>query len=195
MLARRLVTGTSLPIFNTGSEIIQGSDRILDWTGVVDGDDAIEQRFERRIGPLVRQYIYSGVLNDTGTEIREVLMDGVNQMQATAGRLMWPVTRRVMIASMDCRACLTPKLQDELGVELDWFEMRLQARNYLVGRQLGRADITAASLLAPLARPESLPLYRRLQLPSVVERQLADWVDRPSMRWVRRTYDLHRRKT
>ena len=33
-LAKRLMAGTGLPILDTGAEIIQGSDRILDWTGL-----------------------------------------------------------------------------------------------------------------------------------------------------------------
>ena len=57
LLARRLAPATTLPILDVGTEIIQGSDRILDWTGIKGGNPDLEERFESRIGVLVRQFI------------------------------------------------------------------------------------------------------------------------------------------
>src|SRR6185369_14117173 len=65
-------------------------------------------------------------------------------------RLMWPVTRRLMIAGMNARPVLVEQVERQLGAELDWFDRRLDGRRHLVGDRLGRADITAASLLGPL---------------------------------------------
>jgi glutathione S-transferase len=47
LLARRLASATTLPILDGGTEIIQGSDRILDWTGLKGGNPEIEERFQR----------------------------------------------------------------------------------------------------------------------------------------------------
>jgi glutathione S-transferase len=191
-LAKRLAPATSLPILDTGSAVIQGSGTILDWTGLAGGDPDVEQRFERRIGPLVRRYIYSATLHDLRSGIREVLFDGVPARQKALGTLIWPVTRRLMRAGMNTRPELVPSLERELEAELDWFEARLGSRDHLVGDGLGRADITAASLLAPLARPEACPLYRKPVLPSAVEATVRRWSERPSMRWVVQTYAEHR---
>jgi glutathione S-transferase len=193
-LAKRLAPATSLPILDTGSAVIQGSGTVLDWTGLAGGDPDLEGRFEQRIGPLVRRYIYSATLHNRRSGIRELLLDGVPATQKVLGTLMWPVTRRLMRAGMNTRPELVPRLERELEAELDWFEARLGSRDHLDGDGLGRADITAASLLAPLARPEACPLYRRARLPSAVEATVRRWSERPSMRWVMQTYAEHRNR-
>lgn len=96
-LAWHLASRTTLPILDTGTEIIQGSDRILDWAEFCGEDPDLERHFERRIGPLVRRYIYSAVLHDPASNIRDLLLDGVVEPQARIGRFLWPVTRRLMI--------------------------------------------------------------------------------------------------
>src|SRR3712207_4102861 len=164
-LAKRLAPATTLPILDTGREVIQGSGRILDWTGMPGGDAEVEDRFERRIGVLVRQYIYAATLGDAASGVRAALFDGVTAAQARVGRLLWPVTRLLMIAGMNARPSLVGELEGRLGAELDWFDGRIDGRPHLVGDRLGRADITAASLLAPLTRPAALPLYRQVLLP------------------------------
>src|SRR3712207_4210842 len=77
-LARRLAPATTLPILDTGREILQGSGSILDWARVEDGDAELEERFERRIGVLVRQYIYAATLSDPASGVRAALLDGVS---------------------------------------------------------------------------------------------------------------------
>src|SRR3712207_676399 len=69
-LAKRLAPATTLPILDTGREVIQGSGRILDWTGMPGGDAEVEDRFERGIGVLVRQYIYAATLGDADSGVR-----------------------------------------------------------------------------------------------------------------------------
>lgn len=191
-LARRLAPSTALPILDTGSEVIQGSDRILDWVGLPGADPELERRFERRIAVLVRQYIYAATLSDPRSGVRALLFDGVPAWQAVLGRLAWPATRRLMVAVMKASPGLVPKLERDVDAELAWFDERLDGRRYLAGDRFGRADITAASLLAPLARPPACPLYRRIALPPNVESALAKWRARPSLRWVERTYAEHR---
>lgn len=192
-LARRIARSTTLPILTTGEAVIQGSGPILDWTGLTGDLPALERRFEERIGVLVRQYIYAGTLSMEGSGVRDVLFDGVPVGQARLGRLMWPLTRRLMVAGMDARPALIPELEQKLTAELDWFEDHLAGRRHLVNDRFGRADITAASLLAPLARPAAHPHYRRVRLPERLEETLTRWSARPSLRWVERIYADHRR--
>ena len=149
-LARRVAPRTTLPILHTGREVIQGSGRILDWTGMPGTDPDLEERFESRIGVLVRQFLYAAVLHDPRSGVRDILLEGVPRPQARLARLAWPVTCCLMIAGMNARPTLIPDLEEKLAVELDWFDGRIGDRGHLVGDRLGRADITAASLLAPL---------------------------------------------
>lgn len=191
--AKRLARGTALPILKAGSAVIQGSGSILDWTGIPGGAPALERRFEERIGALVRQFIYAGTLHTAGTGIRDLLLDGVPAGQARLGRLMWPLTRRLMISGMNARPALLDGLERKLEAELDWFEGELGERRQLVGDRFGRADLTAASLLAPLARPVECALYRQVRMPERLEETLMRWGARPSLQWVARIYAGHRR--
>jgi glutathione S-transferase len=156
--ARRIAPGTTLPILQAGSEIIQGSGDILTWTKMAGADPVVEARFETIIGVLVRQYIYAATLNDPRYRVLDILLDGVSPTQARIGRLAWPITRRLMIVGMKARPELLPQLEEKLSAELAWFDKLIAGKRYIVGDELGRADITAASLLAPLARPAALPL-------------------------------------
>jgi glutathione S-transferase len=142
----------------------------------------------------VRRYIYSATLHDPRSGVRTLLFDGVPDRQRRLARLMWPVTRRLMRAGMNTYPHLVPALEAEIDAELSRFEERLGAGDHLVDGRFGRADLTAASLLSPLARPEALPLYQRLQLPDQVEAVLRRWSKRPALRWVLRVYasDRHR---
>lgn len=148
-------------------------------------------------GLLVRQLIYSAVLDDPESGVRGALFEGVSLRQALAGRLMWPVTRRLMMVGMKARPALVPGLVEELGRELAWFAGVLEERGeHLVGGTFGRADLTAASMLAPLAVPPECPvadLYERVRLPESLDAQVHLWRREPALAWVARTYARHRR--
>lgn len=190
--ARRLAPSSALPILTVGREVVQGSGAILDWTGMPGGAPGVERRFEDVIGVLVRQFIYAATLHVPGSGVRDVLFDGLPARQARFGRLVWPVTRRLMRVGMKARPELLPEVERRLEAELDWFESELADRAHLVGDAFGRADLTAASLLGPLARPDACPLYRRVRLPDAVEATVARWNARPGLRWVNRIYADHR---
>jgi glutathione S-transferase len=197
LLARGLASGTSLPILQTDQAVIQGSDKILDWAGFERQAGDVEQRFESRIGPLVRRFIYSATLGgDRASDIRDLLLDGAPAWQALAGKIMWPATRRAMIASMSARPEFVNELAQALDAEIEWFDGLLSGgRDYLAGAGFGRADLTAASLMAPLVRPDACALYRRNVLPPALEDRIAVWAERPCFHWVRGIYARHRGQT
>ncbi len=192
-LARRMAGGTSLPILRTDTAVMQGSGRILDWAGVPGGDPDLEARFEGRIGGLVRQFLYAGTLGTpVAARVRDLLLEGVAPWQAVAGWLAWPAIRRLMVTSLDARPERLPSLTQAIEAELDWFEARLDGRPHLVGEAFGRADLTAASLLAPLAGPPERATRRSVPWPPIVADALARWRARPALRWVLATYATHR---
>lgn len=188
---------TSLPLLVLGDgSLCQGSDRILDWTGLGGGDPLIEGRLERTTAPLIRQYLYAGLLADPGSGIRDVLLRGVGSGQAVIGRLTWPLLWRMMAAGMNAWPHVLPDLLARLDQELDWFDAVLAERGaYLVGGEFGRADLTAASLLAPLALPQVEPvrsLCAGINWPRSLAPFLAKSSDRPTLTWVRHVYEAHR---
>lgn len=197
VLAKRMgLSATTTPILVTDDgATVQGSDRILDWVGMTGGDPVLEERFQR-IGALVRQLVYAATLTNAGSGVREALLDRVSRGQALAGKLMWPVTRRLMQIGMQARPALVPSLVERLAAELDWLSGTLAERGEsLVGDAFGRADLTAASLLAPVAIPPQCPvadLYTRVRLPDELDAAVRRWRSEPALAWVARTYSEHR---
>lgn len=192
-LTKKLSPSSQLPILVAGDDIVQGSGKILDWAGLTGGSPEIERRFEMRIGVLVRQFVYAATLSDPASGVRACLFDQVPAWQAVIGRVMWPVTRQIMVKAMRARSDLLPGLCDDMAKELDWFEAELASGHLDLTGGFGRTEITAASLLAPLARPAELPLYGRVTLPGPIEDIVAGWRERPGLRFVREVYALHRR--
>jgi glutathione S-transferase len=187
-LARRLAPRTSLPILEADGTVVQGSGAILDFLGTTGGDAALEDRFEHRIGPLVSRYLYSATLHDPGSGVRDMVIAGLPRWQRLVGAATWPLVRRAIMAGMQARPEFTATLEAEVEAELDWFDGRIGGADHLVGGGFGRADITAASILSPLAMPPDMPLYGRLRPPPAVAAALARWRARPSLKWVLRTY-------
>ncbi len=80
-----------------------------------------------------------------------------------------------------------------VDAELRWLDGLLaDGREYLVGGTFSRADIAAASLLAPLALPEQHPAYQGLAVPPNISGDLERWKERPSLAWVRQMYARYR---
>lgn len=191
---RRLgASATSLPLllFDDGS-FCQGSDRILDWTGMPGGDPEIERRLEQLTAPLIRRCLYAGLLADPRSGIRNVLLRATSMRQAIIGRATWPLLRRVMIAGMNARPDVLPDLIAQVDHELDWLDLTLSERgDHLVGKDFGRADLTAASLLAPIALLQVEPvgsISAGIRWPQSLAPSLERWSGRPTVQWVRHVY-------
>jgi glutathione S-transferase len=194
VLARRLgLRATTTPILDLGDgRPIQGSGSILDWTGLAGADPALERQFEPEIGPLVRQFVYAALLGDPRSGVRDVLLAGTSPRQAAIGRLIWPGLRRLMMQGMQAKPALLPDLTARMADRLAWFERVVRERGpHLSGAAFGRADLTAASLLAPLAAPAGCPvrsLYREVRFPPAVADTLARWREEPALTWVAEAY-------
>lgn len=190
-------SATSLPLLLFDDDCLcQGSDRILDWVGLRGGDSELERRLEQATGPLIRQCLYAGLLADPNSGIRDVLLRGTSKRSAAIVRMTWPLLRQFMAAGMNARPHLLPDLIAQVDRELDWFDGVLAERGeYLVGGEFGRADLTAASLLAPVTLPQVEPvksLSAGIRWPQTLAPSLARWSDRPTLKWVVRMYEVHR---
>ena len=84
------------------------------------------------------------------------------------------------------------RAEQKIDAEIRWLEERIQHGQYLVGDQLTVADITAASLLAPLACPEEHPIYGTAEFREKMAGPAQQWADSPALKWVREIYAEHR---
>lgn len=186
---------------------MQGSAAIVDWADARGADSArsltppaqaaeareIEARLDARVGVQVRRHAYSVMLFEAPGEIRRRFAAAVDLRQATAVRLIWPVLRRIMIRGMDLGPAQRFEARDAISEELDWLDEQLvDGRPFLLGDRFTRADLAAASLLSPIARPPERPGQTQSTLPPAMEADLADWAARPSIAWVRSVYRSQR---
>ncbi len=204
-IAKRLgASRGSLPFLQVGGQVITGSAAIIDWAELhrnperpsLSGDDTaavrdIEQRLDEVLGVHVRRFYYSDALIADPGSVRPIFSRDLPVFQKLAVTLGWSQIVRVMIRLMDLGPQQGRESRDIVAGELDWLDGTLgDGRPYLSGSHLTRADVTAASLLAPFVTPPQHPTYatQNLAWPQAAGRTVAGWQDRPSLEWVRQMY-------
>ena len=207
ILAKRYgATASGLPIVLDGEKVIQGSGTIIDWAESRSKDrrrslapqdnlaeaQEIERRADEVIGVHVRRLAYAETLPSCPHLVKPALFLNTSASNRLMGNFMWPVTRRIMIRSMDIRPGAATESRSILETELDWLDSKLaDGRTYLVGDRFSRVDLTVASLLAAFAQPKELAVYREMRIdPLIVD--IERWSQRPVMRWVLSQYQTHR---
>jgi len=194
---------TTLPILLDGETVIQGSGAIIDWADNQTQDStrrltyldarAIEQRADEAIGYHVRRLAYAEMLPQFPHLAKPALFCNTSRTHRLIGDMMWPVTRRIMIRMYDITPEAAPESRATLEVELNWLDDKLKdGRAYLASDGFSRADVTVASLLAPFARPEQMPVFHDMSTTDALAADYERWRNRPVMRWVRTQYRDHR---
>jgi glutathione S-transferase len=196
----------SLPFLDTGNGAVAGSAGIIDWAEQnrnpnrpsLTNDNAneiaqIEKRLDDILGVHIRRYYYSDALLTDPASVRPIFARDLPILQKIALRFAWPKITSAMIQLMDLGPEKGLQSRDIVEKELDWLDAMLaDGRPYLTGNQFTRADLTAASLLAPLVNPPKHPSYANLSLPIGVAETIKEWEQRPVLQWVLRMYELHR---
>ncbi len=198
---------TSVPYLSTGDQVIQGSADIIDWADKVTPSktkhltpDAgrekclqIEKRIDDVAGVHIRRLYYSEALVEYPQTVRPIFTRDLPLKKKLLTSIFWGKIRDVMIARMDLGPKQAQESRDITERELDWVDELLSGgRKYLVGDEFSRADIAAASLLAPLALPAEHPTYGAIKHPPNMAALVAGWEHRPSITWVRNIYAQHR---
>lgn len=195
---------TSVPYLSLDGEVIQGSGDIISWAEKMASSDKsltpdaeaceqIEKRIDDIAGVHVRRFYYSEALVEHPSTIRPLFTRDLPLMKKLMISLGWGKIRKIMIARMDLGAQQGEESRDALNEELNWIDGLLaDGRSYLVGDSFSRADISVASILAPLVLPTEHPVYSKLKHPPRMTEELSKWEQRPSFRWVREMYAKHR---
>lgn len=206
-IAKKLgATSGSLPFLATGDGVVAGSSAILDWAEAqnargrpsLSGDNpveiaAMEKRLDDKIGVHIRRYYYSNALLSDPKSVRPIFSRDLPLMQKIATTLGWSKIVPLMITKMDLGVEQGIQSRAIVADEFDWLDALLaDGRPYLAGDIFTRADMTAASLLAPLVNPAKHPTYANLALPVAVSDSITQWKNRPCLAWVQRMYEQHR---
>ena len=207
VIAKRLgAAAGSLPFLAAADGVIAGSGAIIDWgesrrapgRASLAGSDPVEvltleRRLDQVAGVHIRRYYYSDALLSDPASVRPIFSRDLALLPRLAVTPGWGKIVPKMIAGMDLGPAQGVHSRERLLGELDWLDGLLaDGRAYLTGDTFTRADLTAASLLAPLVNPPQHPTYAGLAMPPALEADIAGWRTRPVLQWVSRVYAANR---
>lgn len=208
VFAKKLkLPATTLPILIVDKEAIQGSANIIDWAqrysselskSLTPSSDIekcleIEKRLDDVAGVHVRRFYYSEAVVDHPCELRRIFSKDLSFMNKMVLRGSWSMVRKLMIKGMDLGKDQGEESKRIIEQELDWIDGLLSnGGSFLVGDKFSRADLTAASLLAPIASPKKHPVYNDIALPPKMTSDMQTWQERPAIKWVNEIYSQYR---
>lgn len=151
---------------------------------------ALEDFLDEELGPWVRLVFFHHLLQDAAVAVATLAV-GEPERTRRLYRVGFPLVRTVMRIDMGIDAARAAEGRVRVQAGLDRIAAELQPSGYLVGDRFSVADLTAASLLAPLLRAPAFPYA----LPPLVP-ALAEWraalADHPAFRWGEEMYHRHR---
>jgi glutathione S-transferase len=202
---RRLTGQTSLPVLRSGGEVIAGSASILAWLEerhpeppLLPRDPtsrrtalAIQERFDREVGPQIRQAAFFDILTDARFA-SALFAIGQRGIRKTVYRLVFPLLIPVLRRNMNIDAETAEAGRRRTLAALDFVAHTSAGTGHLVGDSFTIADLTAAALLFPTALPGELPFTVPQPMAPAMASWLSRWADHPGVRWVKETYRRNR---
>jgi glutathione S-transferase len=201
--ARKLAPDTSVPILVDDNRVIQGSDSIITYLDETYAGQSLtpatgqlkkealewEQYVDREVGIHVRRCCYHILL-----EHPDIMTPFFTHQGPWYGKIYihyaYPRLIKTMRKFMNINEESEQRSRETLGTAIDRLHNHLQENNFLVGDQFSRADLSAASLLAPLCMPEKYGLNWPDQLPPEFEMLVNGFQSK--INWVNEIYDKYR---
>src|SRR5207237_3447735 len=115
--------------------------------------ETLEEQFDEVLGPHTRRWAYAELLPDRGL-LRKMMSRGVPRTEAS----LLPVIMPIVIAAIRSGLRITPdsaqrSLQRVHGIFQEVDKRLDDGRHFLVGERFTAADLTFASLAAPVLLP------------------------------------------
>jgi glutathione S-transferase len=154
---------------------------------------ALEDWFDEEIGHPVRTLLVGPLMREGGAaRTADVIMSGMSDGVKRAFRLIHPVFSRYYFWRHGIHDESRRRAPDVVKRGLDRVAAERRASGYLVGDAFSVADLTAAALLGPIARPAGT-LWREIgPFPDAAERFLEEVEGHEAVAWVREMYRAHR---
>lgn len=151
----------------------------------------LEDYLDEKLGPAIRASVMTPLFRHDPDVALRVLMTG---MPKTYDRLrpfarVFPAFYRMRHNMRD------DALEDDRALvraALDRVESERDGRPYLVGEAFSIADLTAASLIAPLLQPPELQYPIKVELPAYLREFRETLLRHPTFEWARGIYRRHR---
>lgn len=202
---RRYAPDTSVPVLLSDNEVVQGSSEIINYleqkypSHSLTPTDAnqrqacleIERTMDERLGENIRRVLYHRLLAYPDF-IRYCFthpMPGLKQLIFT---LFYPILRYKIYQIYVISAAKVEQARREFDAAMGEIEKKLKRRQYLVGEQFTRADLSVASMLSLLVMPPEHP-FPWTEIPDPQTRIFCEeYRDHPVSEWVRKIYRDHR---
>ncbi|WP_455205207.1 glutathione S-transferase family protein [Kaarinaea lacus] len=166
-IVKSIAPKTEVPVLRHDNKIIQGSGNIISYLDnafperpLTPSDPALEQQalhwesfVDENIGPHTRLYCYHFLL-DSPDIVVPLLTQGQPWQKRWGFRLIYPKVRTKMRQFMHINERTADISLKKLQRAIDKLAAELEAKSFLVSDQFTRADLAAASLLAPLRTPQ-----------------------------------------
>lgn len=202
---RKLAPDTSVPVLLNNNEVIQGSSKIINYLEQkypahsltpIDTKDRrtcldIEKIMDKKLGENIRRILYYRLLAYPDF-IRHCFTHPLPRMKQLIFSLFYPLLRQKIYSTYVTSAAKVEQARREFDAAMCEIESKLKQKQYLVGEQFTRADMSVASMLSLLVMPTEHPFPWK-EIPDPQTRAFYDeYRDHPVTEWVTRIYRDHR---
>jgi glutathione S-transferase len=196
----------TLPVLVTPDGVLSDSTDILRWVDATgraaplfpEGDEQtarLEARFDEVLGPATRRYVYDFLLGMDDATLGALLGVGAPAWQRGVARTVPWMFARLMRRGMNVVPAAVARSRariDEVFAEVE--SLLADGRPYLTGERFTAADLTFASLAAPVVYPDAyarfaLPLTR---FPASLHEVVTRFRETPAGRYALRVYAQER---
>jgi len=151
----------------------------------------LEDFFDEELGPHLRRAVYHELLPYPELTL-PLFANGQRAPARLLLRVAYPLLRVGMRRSMRIYPEAAEASREKTAAAMDRLEAEIGPSGYLVGDSFTVADLTAAALFYPIARPPEFP-YPSVTDPPEPSREFVDELaERPGGRWVADMYWRHR---
>jgi glutathione S-transferase len=204
-IVRRMTGKTTVPVLKLNGEPIPDSSRIIEALERAYPEPALypsapddrrralelEDFFDEELGPYIRRWIFHVIL-PYPKFMRAAFVSHASPAAQLAHRAMSPLFGAIMRRQMNINPASAEVARGKTLAAMDRLERELRPSGYLVGDRFSVADLTAAALLSPLARPPEFPYKAAVPIPEPLAKIRESVSTHPAFRWTLQTYRQHR---
>ena len=151
----------------------------------------IEDFFDEEVGPYERRLVLHHMLPDPQLLLAAFAPD-LGRIRRSVARAMYPQVRRRIVADFGIDDAAIERAWQKLRGGAERFAAELQPNGCLVGEGFTVADLSVASILAPVVAPQQFP-YPQPQRGHPVFADLRATLDEyGALEWTRKVYARHR---
>jgi glutathione S-transferase len=156
----------------------------------------LEEFFDEELGPHIRRAFYNELLPHP-ERVVPLFTQGRPLATRAVLRVGFPVLRVAMRERFEISAEAAANSRAKIVAAIDRLEREISPNGHLVGDSFTVADLTAAALLYPVARPREFPyaMVAEDDLPATWREFVDSLGQRSGGRWVAEIYRRHRGAT